>query len=120
MLLCFLRTCVNTLKTTAKKQPLHAGRAHTAYHSVRGLPPNNAPSRPRVRQSNRGENCPCFLGSGRSANSIQTPNTIDTNTQYKCRSEEHTSELQSLMRIPFAVFCLKNKKKIAITIHIYT
>src|SRR3546814_7569046 len=28
-----------------------------------------------------------------------------------CRSEEHTSELQSLMRISYAVFCL-NKKKI--------
>src|SRR3546814_6690217 len=27
------------------------------------------------------------------------------------RSEEHTSELQSLMRITYAVFCLKNKKK---------
>src|SRR3546814_8849178 len=26
------------------------------------------------------------------------------------RSEEHTSELQSLMRISYAVFCLKNKK----------
>src|SRR3546814_9297698 len=27
------------------------------------------------------------------------------------RSEEHTSELQSLMRISYAVFCLKNKTK---------
>src|SRR3546814_6780268 len=27
------------------------------------------------------------------------------------RSEEHTSELQSLMRTSYAVFCLKNKKK---------
>src|SRR3546814_5776210 len=27
------------------------------------------------------------------------------------RSEEHTSELQSLMRISYAVFCLKKKKK---------
>src|SRR3546814_4578826 len=27
------------------------------------------------------------------------------------RSEEHTSELQSLMRISYAVFCLKNKNK---------
>src|SRR3546814_4482749 len=27
------------------------------------------------------------------------------------RSEEHTSELQSLMRISYAVFCLKNKKR---------
>src|SRR3546814_9193993 len=32
------------------------------------------------------------------------PNTDD-------RSEEHTSELQSLMRISYAVFCLKKKKK---------
>src|SRR3546814_3471698 len=28
------------------------------------------------------------------------------------RSEEHTSELQSLIRISYAVFCLKKKKKI--------
>src|SRR3546814_9031397 len=27
------------------------------------------------------------------------------------RSEEHTSELQSLLRISYAVFCLKNKKR---------
>src|SRR3546814_8478687 len=27
------------------------------------------------------------------------------------RSEEHTSELQSLMRTPYAVFCLKKKKR---------
>src|SRR3546814_10001672 len=32
--------------------------------------------------------------------------------RYWCnRSEEHTSELQSLMRISYAVFCLKKKKK---------
>src|SRR3546814_4890411 len=29
----------------------------------------------------------------------------------KSRSEEHTSELQSLMRISYAVFCLKKKKR---------
>src|SRR3546814_14795429 len=29
---------------------------------------------------------------------------------WRCRSEEHTSELQSLMRISYAVFCLKKKK----------
>src|SRR3546814_10111913 len=33
------------------------------------------------------------------------------------RSEEHTSELQSLMRISYAVFCLKNKNK-SIQLHI--
>src|SRR3546814_5202857 len=31
------------------------------------------------------------------------------------RSEEHTSELQSLMRISYAVFCLKKKKKNTLT-----
>src|SRR3546814_2996345 len=30
---------------------------------------------------------------------------------YSPRSEEHTSELQSLMRISYAVFCLQKKKK---------
>src|SRR3546814_7001010 len=30
--------------------------------------------------------------------------------RYRSRSEEHTSELQSLMRISYAVFCLKKKK----------
>src|SRR3546814_2608044 len=32
------------------------------------------------------------------------------NAQIAWRSEEHTSELQSLMRISYAVFCLKKKK----------
>src|SRR3546814_5280615 len=34
-----------------------------------------------------------------------------TASQLTSRSEEHTSELQSLMRISYAVFCLKKKKK---------
>src|SRR3546814_4134844 len=40
---------------------------------------------------------------------------------YLIRSEEHTSELQSLMRISYAVFCLKKQKNIqmnSITIHL--
>src|SRR3546814_1664209 len=35
------------------------------------------------------------------------------------RSEEHTSELQSLMRISYAVFCLKKKKQHTDTYKIY-
>src|SRR3546814_2747133 len=44
----------------------------------------------------------CFLAHGLLINetSVNEP-----------RSEEHTSELQSLMRISYAVFCLKKKKK---------
>src|SRR3546814_2388006 len=37
------------------------------------------------------------------------PEDASTNQAY--RSEEHTSELQSLMRISYAVFCFKKKKK---------
>src|SRR3546814_2467531 len=36
---------------------------------------------------------------------------IVTGDVTRVRSEEHTSELQSLMRIPYAVLCLKNKKQ---------
>src|SRR3546814_1668210 len=36
------------------------------------------------------------------------------------RSEEHTSELQSLMRISYAVFCLKKKKSTIHDAYIYT
>src|SRR3546814_5781536 len=35
----------------------------------------------------------------------------------RSRSEEHTSELQSLMRISYAVFCLKKKKKIHMKVY---
>src|SRR3546814_7063241 len=35
-----------------------------------------------------------------------------TRSSVVLRSEEHTSELQSLMRISYAVFCLKKKKKL--------
>src|SRR3546814_1054234 len=39
------------------------------------------------------------------------PSFIDRSIARTClRSEEHTSELQSLMRISYAVFCLKKKK----------
>src|SRR3546814_2184909 len=44
---------------------------------------------------------PFGKGEGRAEGLVQPTN----------RSEEHTSELQSLMRISYAVFCLKKKKK---------
>src|SRR3546814_1212885 len=41
-----------------------------------------------------------------------TPGASGEDSAYPpIRSEEHTSELQSLMRISYAVFCLKKKKK---------
>src|SRR3546814_3222139 len=49
---------------------------------------------------------------------VQIANPNSSGTSYTTlativRSEEHTSELQSLMRISYAVFCLKNKKLIS-------
>src|SRR3546814_5068939 len=35
---------------------------------------------------------------------------LEPDAEFRLRSEEHTSELQSLMRISYAVFCLKKKK----------
>src|SRR3546814_3035359 len=41
---------------------------------------------------------------------LATEMLIDHPRRRRRRSEEHTSELQSLMRISYAVFCLKKKK----------
>src|SRR3546814_3112898 len=38
------------------------------------------------------------------------PGFVVTARTERIRSEEHTSELQPLMRLPYAVFCLKKKK----------
>src|SRR3546814_1841840 len=45
----------------------------------------------------------CFVHHADASTALIAPTTD--------RSEEHTSELQSLMRISYAVFCLKKKKK---------
>src|SRR3546814_7840112 len=47
---------------------------------------------------------------GRRAKIIRTRDH-EADCLFERRSEEHTSELQSLMRISYAVYCLKKKKK---------
>src|SRR3546814_4559014 len=58
-------------------------------------------ARPSVRLLGEGHRGPRGPGAGAPA-----PGHVHR----RQRSEEHTSELQSLMRISYAVFCLKNKK----------
>src|SRR3546814_8703749 len=41
---------------------------------------------------------------------LAMPAMVDRRDVHPARSEEHTSELQSLMRISYAVFCLQKKK----------
>src|SRR3546814_2055550 len=48
------------------------------------------------------------------------PIWCDDRDDERGRSEEHTSELQSLMRISYAVFCLKKKKHYSINIQTHT
>src|SRR3546814_9354278 len=61
--------------------------------------------RPHRDQSNRSlHQGSCILGRDGTQDHARTTGTT------RGRSEEHTSELQSLMRISYAVFCLKQKK----------
>src|SRR3546814_9376313 len=51
------------------------------------------------------------LAAGRGRVIVFIEQIVHVQLQRGLRSEEHTSELQSLMRISYAVFCLKKKKK---------
>src|SRR3546814_3661795 len=62
-------------------------------------------ARPRISQ----KPLPCLIGfSGQGE--VITELASCTKVNCRARSEEHTSELQSLMRNSYAVFCLKKKK----------
>src|SRR3546814_8041651 len=73
---------------SSRLKPLHKTSCDLAHFPCR------QPSRPRPSRSAASPSC--WAGWPCSARS---------------RSEEHTSELQSLMRISYAVFCLKNKNQ---------
>src|SRR3546814_9894046 len=51
------------------------------------------------------------LGTGRGVSVLELVRAFAKASGREIRSEEHTSELQSLMRISYAVFCLKNTKQ---------
>src|SRR3546814_6967190 len=63
------------------------------------------------RQAGPCRNAACFMGPHENGPHIGKPDPCPHRLVRQSRSEEHTSELQSLMRISYAVFCLKNKKK---------
>src|SRR3546814_7559508 len=58
------------------------------------------------------EFCVCPVITGIARGSTPTIQKLNQATSYYIRSEEHTSELQSLMRISYAFFCLKQKNVI--------
>src|SRR3546814_10409683 len=62
------------------------------------------------RSSDRDGEIPAFAGMTRQGRRGFRLTRSCSNASKTGRSEEHTSELQSLMRISYAVFCLKKKK----------
>src|SRR3546814_6749576 len=69
---------------------------------------------PELKRSVSQRLCACKFAAtlARRADEIGVAETADSfrTVLLPARSEEHTSELQSLMRISYAVFCLKKKK----------
>src|SRR3546814_5500790 len=57
------------------------------------------------------EGGPAGETTGEAASETPAEASAEAPAEAPARSEEHTSELQSLMRISYAVFCLKKKKK---------
>src|SRR3546814_1518383 len=68
----------------------------------------------RIREGHDGSaaetNVPACAVPLNTANPAFRSARLDDEVETAARSEEHTSELQSLMRISYAVFCLKKKK----------
>src|SRR3546814_3107695 len=73
------------------------GKPRTALRQAQGETRCPTPPTPFALSLSKG--CPSFWP------------TLKSCPSRRGRSEEHTSELQSLMRISYAVFCLKKKKK---------
>src|SRR3546814_11137448 len=83
----------NYTATTEIYPYLHTLSLHDAFPITASI--HTAPSARRGRQVARRETCRPAMGAPYASGAR--------------RSEEHTSELQSLMRISYAVFCLKKK-----------
>src|SRR3546814_1672653 len=66
--------------------------------------------RPSARQDRRRSGCPRCPSRASIVHFRKLNMPFLAGFIYPLRSEEHTSELQSLMRISYAVFCLKKKK----------
>src|SRR3546814_11569910 len=96
-----------TLFRSVQRFTSNDGSVFTRPYSMRGLPPDQTLVLVNGKRRHRGatvqlSNIPYIRGS-------QGPD-LATIPSIAIRSEEHTSELQSLMRISYAVFCLKKKK----------
>src|SRR3546814_5280225 len=81
----------------------------TLFRSVSGAGPDVAVDEGGGRRAAR---CGGAVGHGGSSGVQEGWSCPHCHRRSRPRSEEHTSELQSLMRISYAVFCLKKKNQI--------
>src|SRR3546814_7159348 len=96
---CFALTIQTAATGQQQRRPGHQAPAlNDRFHP---------PATPQIMRKNWNNYSPISHDSYRSANKLSGRGR---RVRAK-RSEEHTSELQSLMRISYAVFCLKKKKK---------
>src|SRR3546814_5622388 len=82
-----------------------------------GAPSLREPARADIHIRGRAAKRRCDRESWRSRRPLRGRSGTDGAFPAAVRSEEHTSELQSLMRISYAVFCLKKKKYYSSTSH---
>src|SRR3546814_10227843 len=96
------------------RRPPRSTRTDTPFPTRRSSDLCRSPRRPACRTGRRVGHCASGCPRQRSS-APRTPCLGTPTRSARCwtpfpRSEEHTSELQSLMRISYAVFCLKKKK----------
>src|SRR3546814_10428675 len=93
-------------------------RSRQLLHRACGLPLcprlSSAQSHPRVDCLSKPENGAIAASSCLLQRNARQKVWLPIASRRNDRSEEHTSELQSLMRISYAVFCVKKKTKIKI------
>src|SRR3546814_9604100 len=76
----------------------------------RSIPANAGTQRLQTLEAQR-QFVPAFAGAACQPRGRPRKQAETVVARMVCRSEEHTSELQSLMSISYAVFCLKKKNK---------
>src|SRR3546814_10730428 len=107
---CALVTGVQTCALPIYRAPA-ASSAGNQRRDACDLFINEAFNASAIRNSYR-ERCPMNLRHLEAFRAVMLSGSVTQAAQsLNLRSEEHTSELQSLMRISYAVFCLKKKKK---------
>src|SRR3546814_1409528 len=123
--------CLARKKTMEDVGPVH-GRHRRFAEPIEAIPPILATRRNRTRGTGRisatrvvssrygvgplqsgssSANALCAASRVTAVQPLQRVVAVSRIARWITRSEEHTSELQSLMRISYAVFCLKKNKK---------